>query len=594
MRNKKILEDTLGEKCKDTMKTFVPYKEVLELYNNGLKVPEEFTLIWANDNYGHIRRFPNEIERKRKGGHGIYYHNSYWAPPGGSYLFINSIPLAHTRNELYKAWQEGIRKLWVMNIGALKPLEQEIEFYLRFAWEVGKDNTITEDVDKYLEWWINTTFSGNHGEEMAQVLNEFAQLTNVRKIEQLDTDTFSHNAYGDEASVRMIHYQKLFDRANKVYEMLPQNEKDAFFQMCLMKIHAAYISNAMYYYADRSALCVKQGKNNAARTYVKYCREYDDVRRKMLEYYGKKMSEGKWEKIVTPEDFPPPRTAMFPACVPPLSMAVKKLIVDCWNNESEFRFVTKAIKWIQVANSGEGELSYKIEAPSWVTLSDCQGMVGAEKRIFVSISDDDTGIKEDVIKVYCKETSQCIEIPVFADLSNADILNIEDGGIIDIKADTAAEFFDSKYQGWKVIKRLGRGEGNLVEAVQKGAALTYSFFINSEISKDILLEIHRFPSLNAVGQIRVMYSIDDGEKYTLETEANDEWCGTWKQNIRDNVDKICVNIPFVKAGKHTLKIYAMDKYFAMSKLVIYTKDKKYNMLGKVDGDYDLPPVDAEW
>ena len=220
---------------------------------------------------------------------------------------------------------------------------------------------------------------------------------------------------------------------------------------------------------------------------------------------------------MTPEDFPPPRTAMFPACVPPLSMAVKKLIVDCWNNESELRFVTKAIKWIQVANSGEGELSYKIEAPSWVTLSDCQGMVGAEKRIFVSISDDDTGIKEDVIKVYCKETSQCIEIPVFADLSNADILNIEDGGIIDIKADTAAEYFDSKYQGWKVIKRLGRGEGNLVEAVQKGAALTYSFFINSEISKDILLEIHRFPSLNAVGQIRVMYSIDDGEKYTLET-----------------------------------------------------------------------------
>ncbi|WP_461880017.1 glycosyl hydrolase 115 family protein [Fusicatenibacter sp.] len=123
----KILQEELG---KETLKTFVPYKEVLELYDHGLEVPEELTLIWSNDNYGHIRRYPNRKEQMRKGGNGIYYHNSYWAPPGNSYLFINSIPLAHTRNELWKAWENGIQKLWVLNIGGLKPLEEEISYFL--------------------------------------------------------------------------------------------------------------------------------------------------------------------------------------------------------------------------------------------------------------------------------------------------------------------------------------------------------------------------------------------------------------------------------------------------------------------------------
>ncbi|MDE6518037.1 MAG: glycosyl hydrolase 115 family protein, partial [Acetatifactor sp.] len=86
-----ILRETLGH---ETMMTFVPYKEVLELYDNGLEVPEDMTLVWANDNYGYIRRYPSEKEKRRRGGNGIYYHNSYWAPPSMSCVFLCSIPLA--------------------------------------------------------------------------------------------------------------------------------------------------------------------------------------------------------------------------------------------------------------------------------------------------------------------------------------------------------------------------------------------------------------------------------------------------------------------------------------------------------------------
>ncbi|WP_461880018.1 hypothetical protein [Fusicatenibacter sp.] len=155
-------------------------------------------------------------------------------------------------------------------------------------------------------------------------------------------------------------------RGNRVYESLPEQEKEAFFQLCLMKLHAAFLTNGMYYYADRSALCVRERKNRAAELYVKECRAYDDARRQMLIYYNKKMCGGKWDQILTPEDFPPPRTAMYPACVPPVREGKEKLLVDCWNGEDEVVFSRNCDKWIQIAAGGEKPLSYQIAVPAWL------------------------------------------------------------------------------------------------------------------------------------------------------------------------------------------------------------------------------------
>ena len=157
-------------------------------------------------------------------------------------MFLCSIPLAHTRNELQKAYNEGIRKLWVLNSGAMKPLEQEIEFFLRLAWEIGSENALTEDVDAYVADWIDRNFEVGIGKEVSALLNDFSQLTNVRKLENMDYDAFSQTAYGDEAVVRIHKYEELFTRGNAIYEALPEKEKDAFFQLVLMRIHAGYLS----------------------------------------------------------------------------------------------------------------------------------------------------------------------------------------------------------------------------------------------------------------------------------------------------------------------------------------------------------------
>ncbi|MBQ2922227.1 MAG: glycosyl hydrolase 115 family protein [Tyzzerella sp.] len=578
-----ILKDTLG---RDTMMTFIPYKEVLPLYDSGMEIPEEMTLVWANDNYGYIRRYPSEKEKSRKGGNGIYYHNSYWAPPSMSYVFFCSIPLAHTRNELQKAYNEGIRKLWVLNSGAIKPLEQEVSFFLRLGWEIGKENALTEDVDAYVEDWINRTFTGNIGAETAKLLNDFSQLTNVRKVENMDYDAFSQTSYGDEAVVRIHAYEELFERGNALYAGLPETEKAAFFQMVLMRIHAAYFTNLQYYYGDRSTLMYQRGNMQAAAFYTKKALEFDDARRKMLAYYNTIMADGKWNGMVNPEGFPPPRAAMMPVCTPPLFIGERCMIVDTWNDEDEICFVRTNEKWIELANGGEGEFAFEIEAPEWLKVSETSGTIQTEKRILLCIEDMAQN-REGVVTVHNQTDKTQIEIPVKIAVIDTVCENVEEDGKVVVDADSVA----CEGTGFHLIKRLGRGKGGLVEACdtsEQKKTLRYPVYLSS--TGEFTLELHRFPSLNSTGRIRIGVSVDGGAVETVETVANDEWRGNWKKNVLNNVDRLYLKLPMLEAGEHTISFHVIDKYFAFSRFVIYTKERKQNNYIGICGSQELPKL----
>lgn len=585
---RKLLRDTLGH---DTMMTFVPYKEVLPLYDGGLEVPEDVTLVWANDNYGYIRRYPSEKERNRQGGNGIYYHNSYWAPPGMSYVFLCSIPLAHTANELRKAYAEGVRRLWVMNVGAMKPLEQEIEYYLSLAWEIGRKDALTDDVDRYVEDWIDRNFSGGIGADTAKLLNDFSQITNMRKVEMMDTDAFSQTAYGDEAAVRIHAYEEMFERGNSIYTSLPEEERDAFFQMVLMRIHAAYFTNLAWYYGDRSTLMYERGNMQAAAEYARKTREYEDARRRLVIYYNTKMSGGKWDGILNPEGFPPPRAAMMPVCTPPLSAGEGGMNVSLWNGADSLTFTRPAAKWIEIGNGGEGELDFVIrEAPDWVKLSERSGRVRTEMRVAVSVEDVSADRKGHIV-ITDGPGGQWVEIPVSTMHVSGNAIHVEDDGMVSVEA------ADASCGDFKEIRRLGRGFGTLVEAcvsrepeqltAQCGknspcscnSCLQYPVTFTSE--GEFTLEIHRFPSLNSTGHIRIGVSVDGGEVQIVGTDANDEHRGAWRDNVRDNADRLYVKLPYLKAGEHCINIYAVDKYFAFSRFVVYTGERKDNNFAAV-------------
>ncbi|MDE6636216.1 MAG: glycosyl hydrolase 115 family protein, partial [Lachnospiraceae bacterium] len=391
-----MLKTQLGlSSPEETLQSFIPYKEVLDLYDNGLKVPDDVTLIWANDNFGHIRRYPNEEERKRKGGHGLYYHASYWGTPDMSYLFFNSIPLAHMVNELHKAYESGIRKMWVLNAGALKPLEMDIDAFLCYGWNVGKDTQIVNDIHAYTAHWFDRYFSGGFGKELACLYETFAQLTNARKVEHMTSSVFSQAGYGDEAGERICRLEDVFDRANAIYEKLPGDEKEAFFQMFLFKVHASYYINHAFYYADRSVLSYNRGNDNAADLYTDYSGTMMRYLRNMLRYYNKCMCEGKWDRILTPDSFPPPGICFYPVCTPSVRRRSGGLKLLMWDgsepdDRGKVTFYQDSAdrKWIELGNQGIGDISYRIEnRAEWLNISETFGTIRTEKRIYLSVSD---------------------------------------------------------------------------------------------------------------------------------------------------------------------------------------------------------------
>ncbi|MFV0362151.1 MAG: glycosyl hydrolase 115 family protein [Suipraeoptans sp.] len=226
-----ILSNRLKKPVEDIPPIFVPYKEVLEYYDHGLEIPEDITIIWTNDNYGYVRRYPEQKESRRRGGHGLYYHSSYWEATNMHYLFISYTPLARMKNELRKSWDNGIRKLWVLNIGSIKPLEQDIEFYTRYAWEVGREKT-TEDIEEFLVDWIDLEFTSKIGKCVGKLRNQFTQVVNVRKIELLERNVFSQICFGDEGAMHLAKLKNIFDEVNEIADSLLMLEREAFFSLC--------------------------------------------------------------------------------------------------------------------------------------------------------------------------------------------------------------------------------------------------------------------------------------------------------------------------------------------------------------------------
>ncbi|MCK0473445.1 glycosyl hydrolase 115 family protein [Halalkalibacter sp. APA_J-10(15)] len=590
---RKILGEVLGkENAETSLQTFIPYKEVLPLYDAGLELPDDVTLIWVDDNFGYMRRYPDAKERKRSGGHGVYFHSSYWAHPGMSYLYINSIPLAHTGNEMKKCYENGIRKLWVLNVGALKPLEQDIEYFLTYGWEAGNESAVTKDTRLFTEKWIDFNFTGNYGKKAASLYKRFTQITNVCKIEHLAGDKFSQTIYGDEAGLRVNQLKEIYDEANELYFDLPQNERDSFFQLFLMKIHASYYANAEFYYADRSHLSYEQGKMQSADTYIEKSRKVMEYRRCMLHFYNKIMSGGKWDKILTPESFSPPPTAMYPAGTPALKIEQPGSNIIVWgertpetNQKITFDSYGTSVKWFEIFNTGAERFDFTVDLSScndWVEVSEDVGTVIDEKRILVKLKEK-CGNEEKKGKIVIKTSlDDKYQIDVFAQ-KREDIPEhfqgyVEADGFVSMKADHFTSESHSNDNQWQIIKDIGRMDGSVIEAagggypdeidVKNHASVTYPFLLKSK--GHFLLEIHRFLTLDATGKIRFAVSIDDLEPIIIETETNDEWRGNWRNAVLNNGEKLYVSLPFLNSGVHKLTIHMIDRYVTISKFVMYT------------------------
>ncbi len=218
---------------------FCPYKEVLPLYRLAPEIPDDITLVWPDDNYGYVRQFSNAHERSRRGGAGVYYHVSYWGSPR-DYLWLCTTPPALIAEEMTKAFDYGADKVWILNVGDLKPAELAAEFFLKLAWNPHAWNgTNTYDL---LAQQLARDFGPAAAPELTSMLAEYYRLNFQRKPEHLALPT--NNLFSSaEVAQRLAAWRNLSARVDVAEPKLPPESRDAFFELVGYPVKAAAAMN---------------------------------------------------------------------------------------------------------------------------------------------------------------------------------------------------------------------------------------------------------------------------------------------------------------------------------------------------------------
>ncbi len=266
---------------------FIPYKEVLPLYNAGLNVPEDVTLMWVDDNFGYIRRLSAPAERKRSGGAGVYWHLSYYGYPH-SYLWINTTPPALMWEQLHKAWENDARKMWVINVGDIKPMELGVDYFSRLAW-----NPVTQQADaqpRFIRQFVTENFGSQLAAPVEQLLQEYYRLGTIHKPEMM-TRQWALSLSDKEAAALKQSYEQLLQKEEALSRQLSPALQTPFFEIIGFPARILAASGLIFLH-DRNAVYTGNSQHqqeiDRLKTYIE----------KQVNHYNNDIAQGKWKHMI--------------------------------------------------------------------------------------------------------------------------------------------------------------------------------------------------------------------------------------------------------------------------------------------------------
>jgi hypothetical protein len=300
---RQLLEKHIGKPATAIPQIFVPYKETMAIYENGLQVPDDITLVWVDDNYGYMKRVSNPEEQKRSGRAGVYYHLSYLGAPH-DYLWLNTTPPVLMYEELKKAYDNGADRYWLLNVGDIKPMELGIQTFMDMAWNVGAFNF--ENVNRHQSAFLATVF----GADAQSLLDTYYRLAWSRKPEfmgfEYQWDDMAHTGLKDteysfanyaEAQQRLADYQRISDEAEQIGDGLPTDLKPAWFEMVQMSVQGAFQMNRKFLMAQLNHELLAQGRKAEANWAARQMElAYDSINALNLRY--NELLDGKWRGMM--------------------------------------------------------------------------------------------------------------------------------------------------------------------------------------------------------------------------------------------------------------------------------------------------------
>ena len=298
-----LIAKHIGDPSKQTQ-IFVPYKEVLQIYEKGLKVPDYVTLMWCDDNYGYITRLSNEAEQQRSGGAGIYYHLSYWGRPH-DHLWLTTTQPGLIYNEMRTAYDHNARKLWIVNVHDPKVAGYDLELFLDMAWDIDCVNEST--IEEHYRRWLCRQFGEKAGTKLFPAMKEFYRLCGQRRPEfmgwtQVELDKKKYNRglspiqdtefSQSEMAGYLKRYAAIASTIKEVDVIIPSVLKDAYFTAIAYPVLAAEA------HARKLLLAQQARQKGDAAAADGSAKAYEEIKH-LTSRYNNDIAGGKWKNLMS-------------------------------------------------------------------------------------------------------------------------------------------------------------------------------------------------------------------------------------------------------------------------------------------------------
>ena len=625
---RRILAENIDRPVETVPQAFTPYKEVLEIYSNGLELPDDVTIVWPDDNYGYMKRLSGVREQRRTGRSGVYYHVSYLGVPH-SYLWFSTTPPSLMYEELRKAYDTTADRLWLLNCGDLKGSEMQVSLFLDMAWDIGRftaDNVVT-----YPARWLAGIFGEAYYDRLEAMTREHLRLAFPRKpeymgwgyhwnrfdhnCEQLTDTDFSFTNY-DEAQRRLEAYRQLGARAEALLHEIGDEARPAFYQLVYYPLRGAELMNRMTLGGQRNRWYARQGRaaTNAVRDEVQRC--YDSLQVITRGYNS--LLGGKWNHMMSMRQnydgvsayFNLPHLATHDAAgAPRLALQVAGEDVTgarAFHALPAFDNYLRRTYPVEIYNRGGGTLAWTAHASEpWVVLSKSAGKTADEERITVGIDWEKAPSGNAVpaqIVFRAGEQSEKVLVSLFNPTapSRAELrgIYVENNGCVSIPAAGCHRVRESDRIKITAVEDLGI-EGPALQLGDPTAPLQifrsrdvpcaeYDFYAFDAGSVDVYTYVLPTFPLHADRDFRIGENTNTDTKYSVQIDdgalatpssSHVEYSQVWFESVLRNcaVNKSTLHID--KPGRHTLRIRVGDPGIVLQKIVLDFGGMKRSYLG---------------
>ncbi|HUA37519.1 MAG TPA: glycosyl hydrolase 115 family protein [Candidatus Sulfopaludibacter sp.] len=607
------------------------YKEVQEYYEKGMRVPDDVTLLWCDDNWGDIRRLPSPGSRARSGGAGVYYHFDYVGGPR-NYKWLNTNPTPKIWEQMNLAYHYDARQIWIVNVGHLKGYELPIEFFLNLAWN--PEPWPKEKISEFTRLWAERQFGPEYAAPIADILSRYTKYNGRRKPELLDPNTFSLVNY-QEADRVLADWQSLTAEAEQIYQKLPPNERDAFFELVLYPTKACEQVNALYINTAKNRLYAAQDRASA-NDYAARARALFQADADLAAYYNHALANGRWDHMMDQTHigytiWQQPPTNVMPQVVEigtptnaEMGIALEGS-TNVWPDAADepalpqFDNFNQPSRYIDIFNRGRTPFEFSaIPGASWIELSATRGTIEKEQRLWVSVDwarapkgerhgsvkitgfllagSNDAGTQNRVLKDRT-DKSVTVRVDVFNPRKPAkESLQgyVETDGFVSIEAAHYTKKIDAGSVRWEEIPDLGRTLSAMsifpvtapsVAPPKDSPCLKYQMYLFHPGKVEVQAIID--PTLNFVQGRGLRYALSfDDQPPEIVTAVPADYTALdgnhdWETTVKDSVRKVKTNFTLSKTGYHTLKFWMVDPGVVLQKLVVN--------LGGVQPSYLGPP-----